>query len=67
VLENFGQIGKFYSGCPKYSLKSPTSPGALSHEREYVDYNKIRSSSCCPFSWPENGIFLSLHLLPLNK
>ncbi len=34
VVENFGQIGKFYSGCPKNSLKSPTSPGALSHERE---------------------------------
>jgi len=37
VVEKFGQIGKFYSGCPTNSLKSPTSPGALSHEREYVD------------------------------
>jgi hypothetical protein len=33
---NFGQNWKFYSGCPTNSLKSSTSPGALSHEREYV-------------------------------
>jgi len=62
VVEIFGQVGKFYSGCPTNSVESPTSPCALSHEREYVDHNNIKNSSCCPFSWPENGIFPSLQI-----
>jgi hypothetical protein len=61
-LNFFGQIGKFYFDCPKNSLKSPTSLSVLSHEREYVDYNNIRSSSYYPFIWQENGIFSSFQI-----
>jgi hypothetical protein len=61
-LKILGRLGSFIQVAQQIPSSLQQVQGLSHMEREYVDYNNIRNSSCCPFSWPENGIFSSLQI-----
>ncbi len=59
MVENFGQIGKFYSGCPQVQV--------LSHMKESMLTRTTLEALPAALSVGQKMEYFFIHKLPLNK